>query len=234
MNRNTGELTLIEKKEVPGSDKSPASLPMALAPNKRFIYAQLRGEPYPVSTFSIDYANGMLTHVGTTPLVDQLAYLNVDKSGKHLLGASYVGAKVVSYPIDAHYVVEEKSIQIIDTQPKAHCVFIDAADKGLSSIEPNDAGDEVDCGQEVARGLFVACGDCTELLDLGEEVLDQMALAIKLSVIVAQRGSVGPGRDHGVLASCSQRLEDACVGIERFVGDQHIGLHRRQQLVCPH
>ena len=129
MNWNTGELTLIEKKKVPGSDKSPASLPMALAPNKRFIYAQLRGEPYPVSTFSIDYANGMLTHVGTTPLVDQLAYLNVDKSGKHLLGASYVGAKVVSYPIDAHYVVEEKAIQIIDTQPKAHCVFIDAADK---------------------------------------------------------------------------------------------------------
>ena len=51
MNRNTGELTLIEKKEVPGSDKSPSSLPMALAPNKRFIYAQLRGQPYPVSTF---------------------------------------------------------------------------------------------------------------------------------------------------------------------------------------
>jgi 6-phosphogluconolactonase len=129
MSRNTGELTLIEKKEVPGSDKSPASLPMALAPNKRFIYAQLRGEPYPVSTFSIDHANGRLTHVGTTRLVDQMAYLNVDKSGKHLLAASYVGAKVASYPIDARSVVEEKATQIIDTQPKAHCVFIDAANK---------------------------------------------------------------------------------------------------------
>ena len=129
MNRNTGELTLIEKKEVPGSDKSPASLPMALSPNKRFIYAQLRGQPYPVSTFSIDHANGKLTHVDTTPLVDQMAYLNVDKSGKHLLGASYVGAKVASYPIDAHYVVEEKATQIIDTQPKAHCVFVDGANK---------------------------------------------------------------------------------------------------------
>ena len=129
MNRNTGELTLIEKKEVPGGDKSPASLPMALSPNKRFIYAQLRGQPYPVSAFSIDHANGKLTHVGTTPLVDQMAYLNVDKSGKHLLGASYVGAKVASYPIDARYVVEEKATQIIDTQPKAHCVFIDAGNK---------------------------------------------------------------------------------------------------------
>src|SRR5579864_9322384 len=63
MNRNTGELTPIEKTEVPGSDKSPASLPMALAPNKRFIYAQLRGQPYPVSTFSINHTTGKLTHV---------------------------------------------------------------------------------------------------------------------------------------------------------------------------
>ena len=34
---------------VPGAEKtSLVSLPMALAPNKRFIHAQLRSEPYPV------------------------------------------------------------------------------------------------------------------------------------------------------------------------------------------
>ena len=129
MNRNTGELTLIEKKEVPGSDKSPSSLPMALAPNRRFIYAQLRGQPYPVSTFAIDHSNGKLTLVGTAPLVDQMAYLAVDRSGKHLLGASYVGAKVASYPIDARSGVSEKATQIIDTQPKTHCIFVDAANR---------------------------------------------------------------------------------------------------------
>lgn len=129
MNRNTGEMTPIETTPVPGSDQSPASLPMALAPNKRFIYAQLRGKPYPVSSFSIDHGSGKLTLVDTVPLVDQMAYLNVDKSGKYLLGASYVGAKVASYPIDALYTVEDKAVQIIDTPPKAHCVFIDAANK---------------------------------------------------------------------------------------------------------
>jgi 6-phosphogluconolactonase len=129
MNQNTGELTLIEKKEVPGSDKSPSSLPMALAPNRRFIYAQLRGQPYPVSTFAIDHSNGKLTLVGTAPLVDQMAYLAVDRSGKHLLGASYVGAKVASYPIDARSAVSEKATQIIDTQPKTHCIFVDAANR---------------------------------------------------------------------------------------------------------
>ena len=58
-----------------------------------------------------------------------MAYLTVDKSGKHLLGASYVGAKVASYPIDARHVVEEKATQIIDTQPKAHCIVVDAANR---------------------------------------------------------------------------------------------------------
>src|SRR5438552_18654606 len=80
MNRQTGALDLVEKTPVPGTDKpSPASLPMALAPNKRFIYAQLRSPPYPVSSFSIDRSTGRLTHLGVTPLVDQMAYLNVDR-----------------------------------------------------------------------------------------------------------------------------------------------------------
>jgi 6-phosphogluconolactonase len=79
MNRDTGELTMVEKAPVPGAEKtSLVSLPMALAPNKRFIYAQLRSEPYPVSTFSIDHTNGKLTHLNATPLVDQMAYINVE------------------------------------------------------------------------------------------------------------------------------------------------------------
>ncbi len=130
MNRDTGELTAVEKSPVPGAEKTaPVSLPMALSPNKRFIYAQLRSEPYPASTFSIDHTTGKLTHLGATPLVDQMAYINVDKTGKHLLGASYAGAKVAVYPIDARNIVEGKATQIIDTQPKAHCVVVDASNK---------------------------------------------------------------------------------------------------------
>ncbi|OKO67501.1 hypothetical protein AC630_40260 [Bradyrhizobium sp. AS23.2] len=130
MNRDTGELIMIEKTPVPGAEKtSLVSLPMALPPNKRYIYAQLRSEPYPVSTFSIDHTSGKLTHLGSTPLVDQMAYINVDKTGKHLVGASYTGAKVAVYPIDARSVVEDKATQIIDTKPKAHCVFFDASNR---------------------------------------------------------------------------------------------------------
>src|SRR4051794_34077607 len=132
MNRKTGELTLVQKVPVPGAEKtSLVSLPMALSPDKRFIYAQLRSEPYPVSTFAINNTDGKLIHLRTTPLVDQMAYINVEKTGKHLLSASYTGAKVAVYPIDARHGVTEKATQIIDTKPKAQCVFIDASNKDV-------------------------------------------------------------------------------------------------------
>src|SRR2546423_9051912 len=45
MNRQTGALDLIEKTPVPGTDKpSPSSMPMALSPDRRFLYAALRSE----------------------------------------------------------------------------------------------------------------------------------------------------------------------------------------------
>src|ERR1700736_2421693 len=113
MNRATGALELIEKTPVPGTDKpSPASLPMATSPDKHFLYAQLRSEPYPVSTFAIDRTTGRLRHLAATPLVDQMAYINTDRTGKFLLAASYVGAKVAIYPINAQSIVEAKATQV--------------------------------------------------------------------------------------------------------------------------
>jgi 6-phosphogluconolactonase len=132
MDRATGALDLIEKTPVPGTDKpSPASLPMATSPDKNFLYAQLRSEPYPVSTFAIDKTTGKLTHLAATPLVDQMAYINTDRTGRHLLCASYVGAKLAIYPINAQNVVEATATQIVDTKPKAHCVVIDSANKHI-------------------------------------------------------------------------------------------------------
>jgi 6-phosphogluconolactonase len=130
MNRATGTLELNEKTRVPGTDKpSPASLPMATSPDKHFLYAQLRSAPYPVSTFAIDQTTGRLKHMAATPLVDQMAYINTDRTGKFLLAASYVGAKLAIYPINAQRIVEAKATQILDTKPKAHCVVIDAGNK---------------------------------------------------------------------------------------------------------
>src|SRR5438309_4547042 len=132
MNRATGALELIEKTPVPGTDKpSPASLPMATSPDKHFLYAQLRSEPYPVSTYAIDPTTGRLRHLAATPLVDQMAYISTDRTGKFLLAASYVGAKLAIYPINPQSIVEANATQILDTKPKAHCVVIDAGNKNV-------------------------------------------------------------------------------------------------------
>jgi 6-phosphogluconolactonase len=142
MNRATGALDLVDKTPVPGTDKpSPASLPMTTSRDRRFLYAQLRSDPYPVSTFAIDRPSGKLRHIAATPLVDQMAYINTDHSGRYLLAASYVGAKLAIYPIDkATGIPDAKATQILDTKPKAHCVFVGA---GNNIYVPVLGGDEV-------------------------------------------------------------------------------------------
>jgi hypothetical protein len=101
----------------------------------------------------------------------------------------------------------------------------------VSSIEPNGCGGEVNCGEEVPRCLVVAGCDGAELLELGEEILDEVAHLVEVSVEVAGKSAVRLGRDHRGLADCGQRREEAFIGIKRLVGDQHVGLHRGQEMV---
>jgi 6-phosphogluconolactonase len=130
MNRDNGELTLLDKVPVPGTDKpSPTSMPMAVTPDKRFILAALRSEPFPASSFAIDRATGRLTLLATTPLQDSMAYITTDRTGRFLLCASYPGNKLTINPIDANGQIAEKTTQIIPDLPKSHCILVDAANK---------------------------------------------------------------------------------------------------------
>jgi len=130
MNRDSGELTLLDKLAVPGTDKpSPASMPMAVTPDHRFLYAALRSDNFPASSFAIDRASGRLTHIATTPLQDSMAYIVTDRSGRFLLSASYPGNKLTINPIDANGHIVEKTTEIIPDRPKSHCILVDAANK---------------------------------------------------------------------------------------------------------
>jgi hypothetical protein len=86
-------------------------------------------------------------------------------------------------------------------------------------------------GEEVASSLIIARGDSTELLESGEEVLDQVARLEQVAVVVAADFPVGLGRDHHGLTGHEKRINDPLLGIERLIGDQRLGLHRRQQFV---
>jgi 6-phosphogluconolactonase len=130
MNRDSGELTMIDKVAVPGTDKpSPASMPMAVTPDRRFIFAALRSDDFPASSFAIDHATGRLAHVATTPLADSMAYINTDRTGRFLLAASYPGNKLTINPIDADGHIVEKTTQIVPNRPKSHCILVDAENK---------------------------------------------------------------------------------------------------------
>jgi 6-phosphogluconolactonase len=130
LDRTSGDLSALGRVAVPGTEvPSPTSLPMAMSPDHRFLYAALRTPPFPVSSYAIDAATGHLTHLATAPLADSMAYLCVDRSGRFLLAASYPGAKLTINPIDSEGRVGAAPTQILETAPKAHCVVVDAANR---------------------------------------------------------------------------------------------------------
>jgi len=130
MNRDSGDLTLLDKVPVPGTDKpSPSSMPMAVSPDHRFLYAALRSDNFPASTFAIEPATGRLSHLATTPLRDSMAYIVTDRTGRYLLSASYPGNKLTINPIDDKGHIVEQTTQIIPDRPKAHCILVDAANR---------------------------------------------------------------------------------------------------------
>jgi 6-phosphogluconolactonase len=130
MNRESGELTAIDTVPVPGTGKpSPTSMPMAVSPDRRFLYAALRSEPYTVASFAIDRGSGRLAHLANAPLADSMAYIVTDRSGRYLLSASYPGSKLAINPIDPQGRVQGQTTQVIPTKPKAHCILVDAANR---------------------------------------------------------------------------------------------------------
>lgn len=130
MNRDSGALTAIETTPVPGTEKpSPASMPMAVTPDHRFIIAALRSDNFPASSFAIDHESGRLTHVATTPLPASMAYIITDRTGRYLLEASYPGNELAINPIDADGHIVEKPTQIVPNHPKSHCILVDKANQ---------------------------------------------------------------------------------------------------------
>lgn len=130
MDQRKGTLAAIDTMAIPGADQpSPTSMPLALSPDRRFLYAALRSEPYMVASFAIDRASGRLRHLGNGPLVASMAYIITDRTGAYLLAASYPQSKLTINPIDAEHRVEALTSQVLATKPKAHCVILDRSNK---------------------------------------------------------------------------------------------------------
>lgn len=146
MDSERGTLSLVERMGFDGSAnqdelcgteltgepaQEPRGMPLAISPDRRFLYVSLRAEPYSVVCFSIDPASGRLRYLATVALPDTMTYIATDRSGRFLVSASYSGNKLVLNPIGPDGVVSETPSHILATPPKAHCAMMDPANRFL-------------------------------------------------------------------------------------------------------
>ncbi|MGH9833285.1 MAG: lactonase family protein [Blastocatellia bacterium] len=125
LDRQTGELTPVETVPIPGVIKSGGSTPMAVSPDRRFLYVATRGEPQAVATFAIEAKSGKLKFIGSGPLTDSMAYISTDRTGRFLFAASYPGHKLTVSPIGTNGVVEPTQ-QVLPNHTNAHAILADA------------------------------------------------------------------------------------------------------------
>jgi 6-phosphogluconolactonase len=130
-----GSVALVEKIATGGT-----VMPLAVSPDRRFLYASLRSLPYSVSSFAIDRQSGKLGLLSTVPLADNMANLATDKTGRFLLAASYTGSKISVNPIAAKGEVEAPPLAVIPTREKAHAI---ATDPGNTHLFASSLGGDV-------------------------------------------------------------------------------------------
>lgn len=101
----------------------------------------------------------------------------------------------------------------------------------MSSIEPDSCSCEVNGGAEVSGGFVISGSDGSELLELFEEVLDEVACLVEVTVEGTIDLAMGSAGNDDRLSGGEEGIDDPLIGIEPLVGDQRIGLHVGQQMV---
>lgn len=111
----------------PGARAKAASvvMPMAVSPDRRFLYAGVRSKPFSVHVYSIDSGTGALRPLSTSPLPESMPYLSLDKTGRFLFGASYGGHLISVNAVGSDGRVAAEPLQVIPTGRNAHAIRID-------------------------------------------------------------------------------------------------------------
>jgi 6-phosphogluconolactonase len=122
--QDTGELQ-------PGPRAKAASvvMPMAVSPDRRFLYAASRSKPYSVHAYSISRDTGTLTLVASSPLAESFPYISLDKTGRFLFGASYGGNIVSVNAVGSDGRVSAEPLQVIPVGRNAHSIRVDESNK---------------------------------------------------------------------------------------------------------
>lgn len=102
--------------------------PLAVSPDKRFLFAAVRTQPYAVVTYGIDRQTGALTELSRGPLAESFPYICADRTGRYLLGVSYGGNLVSVNPIGPSGTVGDPK-QVIPTGRNGHSIIADQTNR---------------------------------------------------------------------------------------------------------
>ena len=127
----------------PGARTKAASvvMPMAVSPDRRFLYAASRSKPYLVHAYAIDSSTGALSPLGTAPLAESFPYIALDRTGRYLFGASYGGHVISVNAVGADGRVAPDPLQVIPVGRNAHSIRIDSSNRFV--FVPTLGSDEI-------------------------------------------------------------------------------------------
>ncbi len=122
---SSGALTLLQHVAVGGT-----VMPLAVSPDRRFLFASIRSEPFEVLSFAIDARDGRLARLGRSALPASMCWIGTDPSGRFLLSASYGSSVIAVSPVDANGVAQPAQ-QTAATAANAHAVRADPSNRFL-------------------------------------------------------------------------------------------------------
>ena len=103
--------------------------PMAVSPDRRFLYAAVRSKPFSLHAHAIDPGTGALTPLSASPLAESFPYISLDKSGRYLLGASYQAHLISVNAVGADGRVAAAPLQVIPVGRNAHSIRADESNR---------------------------------------------------------------------------------------------------------
>ena len=115
-------------------------MPMAVSPNRRFLYAASRSKPYTAHVYAIDRDSGALKPLSSAPLAESFPYISLDRTGRFLFGASY-GAHLVSVNALGGDGRVAQALQVTPVGRNAHSILVDASNQFV--FVPNLGTDQI-------------------------------------------------------------------------------------------